>query len=91
MPMNDNRTFHVRAVWDDEAKVYISQSDIKGLHIEAETVEAFEAVVFEHARALVFENHIKPELGRRPIDDLMSGKLVPGIVWQRPDVVPAGA
>jgi len=57
-------TFFVRALWDDEAKVYVSESDIKGLHIEAATLEEFESVIFEHARELIFDNHIKPNLGR---------------------------
>lgn len=55
---SDSTYFVVRALWDDEAKVYVSESDIKGLHIEAETLEDFEAVIFEHARELIFENHI---------------------------------
>ena len=57
-------TFFIRALWDDEAKVYVSESDIKGLHIEAATLEEFESVIFEHARELIFDNHIKPNLGR---------------------------
>lgn len=50
-------TFFVRALWDEEAKVYVSESDIKGLHIEAETLEEFESVIFEHAREFLIENH----------------------------------
>jgi hypothetical protein len=84
MQSKEQSTFYVRAFWDDEAKVFVSESDIKGLHIEAETLDEFEAVLFEHARELVFENHIKPQLGRHAFDDLFSGKLFPGIVWQRP-------
>ena len=33
------RMFSVTAHWDDEAKVFYSDSDIVGLHIEAETIE----------------------------------------------------
>ena len=47
----------VRAFWDDEANVYVSESDIKGLHIEAETREEFESVILEHAGEFVTENH----------------------------------
>jgi len=31
--------FYIRPVWDDEAKVYISASNIIGLNIEAETAD----------------------------------------------------
>lgn len=52
------RTFFVKAVWDGEAGVYVSQSDIAGLHIEAETVDVFEAVMRGVATDLVIANHI---------------------------------
>ncbi|WP_109259915.1 DUF1902 domain-containing protein [Hyphobacterium indicum] len=57
MKAKSDNTYFVRALWDDEAKVYVSESDIKGLHIEAETLEDFEAVIFEHAGEFVIENH----------------------------------
>ena len=85
MKAKSGNTYFVRALWDDEAKVYVSESDIKGLHIEAETLEDFEAVIFEHARELIFDNHIKPNLGRQSLESLFSAKLFPGIIWQRPD------
>jgi hypothetical protein len=50
-------TYFVRALWDDEAKVYVSESDIKGFHIEAATLEEFESVILEHAGEFVIENH----------------------------------
>ena len=34
------RTFRVKAVWDVAAKVFYSQSDIEGLHIEAADLPA---------------------------------------------------
>lgn len=39
------RTFFVRAIWDDEAQVYVSESDIKGLHIETKTLDEFKEVL----------------------------------------------
>lgn len=57
MKRTSDSTFVIRALWDDEAKVYVSESDIKGLHIEAATLEEFESVIFEHAREFVIENH----------------------------------
>ncbi|RNC97095.1 MAG: DUF1902 domain-containing protein [Oricola sp.] len=37
------RTYTVRAVWDDDAKVWVADSDIEGLHIEADSIDAFES------------------------------------------------
>ncbi len=37
--------FSVRAVWDDENRIFVSENNIKGLHIEAETIEEFEEVM----------------------------------------------
>ncbi len=51
------KEFYVNAVWDDEAKVFYSKSNIKGLHIEADTVEEFGDLVKEFAPELVIENH----------------------------------
>lgn len=46
------RTFNVTARWDDEAGVFYSDSDIVGLHIEARTIEEFEAVMMDVAPSL---------------------------------------
>ena len=81
------RTFFVRAVWDEDAGVYFAESDIEGLHIEAETVEQFEEALFELAVELIVANHIsKEELASTPIQD-----LVPAILWQRPETNAAAA
>jgi uncharacterized protein DUF1902 len=75
------RTFAITALWDEEAKVYYSESEIIGLHIEADTIDEFERLMFEFAPDLIIANHIsKPELQRRKIQD-----LIPAILWQRPD------
>ena len=74
------RAFAVRAIWDDDAKVYYSDSDIIGLHIESTSLDEFEAILFELAPGLIVANHIsKPELASLPIAD-----LIPAILWQRP-------
>lgn len=74
------RLFYVTARWDDEAKVYVSERDITGLHIEAETLEEFEREVFGHALELVLENHVSPaDLASKPF-----AELVPGIVFGAP-------
>ena len=75
------RTFFVRAVWDEDAGVFYSESDIEGLHIEAETLEEFEKVMADEAIDLIVANHIsEPDFANKPLRD-----LVPTILWQRPD------
>lgn len=81
------RTFFVKAVWDDEAKVFYCQSDIIGLHVEAATVDEFEAVVLDVAVELIVANHISAaDLAEKPISE-----LIPVILWQRPEVLSAAA
>lgn len=71
--------FYVRAVWDDEAKVFYSESDIPGLHIEAESIDEFERVMKDVAHELVIRNHLsKRDLARASLAD-----LIPSILWQR--------
>ena len=55
------RSFSVKAVWDSEAGVYVSKSDIIGLHIEAATVEEFEAIMRDVATDLVIANYISSD------------------------------
>lgn len=77
----NKRIFPVTALWDAEAKVFYSESEIIGLHIEADTIDEFERIMFELAPDLIIANHIaKPELQRKKIQD-----LIPAILWQRPD------
>ena len=72
--------FNVTAHWDDEAKVFYSDSDIVGLHIEAQTIEEFEDLMMELAPGLVMANHVtKAELESSAPED-----LIPAILWQRP-------
>jgi uncharacterized protein (UPF0264 family) len=76
------RTFFVQAIWDEEANVFYSESDIEGLHIETKTIEEFADVMREHAVDLILANHVsKEDLATKPIRD-----LVPAILWQRPAV-----
>ena len=74
------RMFSVTALWDDAAKVFYSESDIIGLHIEAPTVEEFEVVMMDVAPGLVIANHVsKAELETMAPED-----IIPAILWQRP-------
>lgn len=76
-----NRSFFVRACWDDEAKVYYSESDIHGLHIEAATIEEFEEIMQEVAPELIINNHVTAEeMSSTPFKN-----LIPSILWNRPD------
>ena len=72
--------FFVRAVWDEEAKVFISESDIVGLHIEAATLEEFREIMVDIAPELVLANHVTN-------DDLLTKslrELVP-VIWSATD------
>jgi hypothetical protein len=81
------RTFFVRALWDAEAKVFYSESDIEGLHIEAPSVDAFEDVMFDMAIDLIVANHMSAvDLADTPMRE-----LIPAILWERPANVPAAA
>lgn len=73
------RSFVVSALWDEEAQVFYSESDIIGLHVEAPSIEEFEALVVDLAPELVIENHLKPELGSLSLRD-----LIPSIFLNRP-------
>lgn len=66
------KNFTVDAVWDPEAKVWYSESDIIGLHIEAETFEDFQKEVHEHAAYLVVANHYEDsEIDRADLKNLI--------------------
>lgn len=70
------RTYFVTAVWDADAQAFYSESDIDGLHIEADTMEEFESVMVEHAPDLIIANHLSPgEIDEVPLRD-----LIPSIV-----------
>jgi len=73
-------TFYVNAIWDADAGVFYSESDIVGLHIEAETLAEFEEIFAELGRQLILENHLtKRDLTQRSIMD-----LIPSIVFRAP-------
>lgn len=51
-----NQRFHVQARWDPEANVWISSSNIPGLHIEADTLDAFVDLVAALAPEMLADN-----------------------------------
>ena len=75
--------FFVTPHWDDEAKVFYSESNIVGLHVEAATVEEFEDIVVSLAPEICYLNH------------LAKGKSVskypPVILVKEPNSIPAHA
>lgn len=56
LPMDDGTDFTVTAIWDDEANVFTSESDIPGLVVEAETFDAFVEVVSALAPEVIAAN-----------------------------------
>ncbi|MCY3812329.1 MAG: DUF1902 domain-containing protein [Gammaproteobacteria bacterium] len=80
------RSYYVKALWDDEAQVFWSESDIKGLHIEAGTLAEFENLVGELAPDLIFDNHLRQdELGATALKD-----LIPSVVVHAPELAVSG-
>ncbi|MBS0297489.1 MAG: DUF1902 domain-containing protein [Proteobacteria bacterium] len=49
-------TYHVQALWDPEAGVWTSASDVPGLVVEAESLAEFEDLVRSLAPELISEN-----------------------------------
>jgi hypothetical protein len=81
------RSFHVRAVWDAESGVYVCESDIVGLHIEAATVDEFEEAMMDVAPELIVANHMSAaDIAGTPYKD-----LIPAIIWERPEAKPKAA
>ena len=79
------RSFTVESVWDNEAGIYYSKSDIIGLAIETASLDEFEEVLNEFAAELIIANHLtSEELASHSLKDLM-----PLIIWQRPVAVAA--
>ena len=56
-----SHTFKINAVWDAEAKVFTSSSDIPGLVVEADTFEEFVSLVESLAPEMLAANmpHVK--------------------------------
>lgn len=76
----NKRMFNVTAFWDPDAGVYVSESDIIGLHIEAATLDEFEELLMGIAPDLIMANHMTTDDLKKQARD-----LIPAILWQRPD------
>ncbi len=51
-----SQPFYVKAIWDPEAEVWCSQSNILGLVVETATLGEFEALARHFASELLAEN-----------------------------------
>lgn len=81
------RTFYVKALWDDEAKVWYSETDIVGLFIETKTISEFEDIMPELARDMIIANHnVDPEFSQRSPQDLFAT-----VTWIPPSRIPTAA
>lgn len=77
------RKYTVTPVWDVEAQVFYSRSGIRGLHIEAETLDEFASLTVDLAPDLIVENHLSSEeVNTTPLRD-----LVPSIVFRHPQPI----
>ncbi len=71
------RSFSVKAIWDEEDKIWISDSDIRGLHIEASTLEEFYDLVNEFASELIVTNHYSDtEMNGKKLRDMIPAVVV---------------
>jgi hypothetical protein len=50
------KSYYVKAVWDPEASVWISDTDIPGLVIEADTLAEFEQAMLQYAPEMLVAN-----------------------------------
>jgi hypothetical protein len=86
--MHPQRHFYIKAIWDDEAKVFYSESDIIGLHIETDTLAEFEAIIDATASELILANHFTA----KQLTQSSLGDLMPIVRWSPPAMpVPAYA
>jgi hypothetical protein len=73
------RSFTVKAVWDAENAVWVSESDIIGLHVEAASLAEFQDLVAEFAADLIVSNHFSAEdIAGTDLRD-----LIPAVVIQQ--------
>ena len=67
-------TFKITAVWDSEAKVFTSTSDIPGLVVEADTFEEFVSLVEALAPEMLAAN--LPDAKRPYLFDIQSHRTL---------------
>ena len=74
--------FIVKALWDKEAKVFYSESDIDGLYIEAKNLKEFEEIMMDLAPDLILANHFS----KRDNSSASLADMIPAISLQVPQM-----
>lgn len=69
--------FFVEALWDEDAQVYFSKSDIPGLNIEAQSLGEFEEYLQDLAPVLLIENVLKPALEAAVLETMKPTQHIP--------------
>lgn len=75
--------YSVTPIWDEEAQVFYSKCGIRGLHIEAETLDEFESLTVDLAPDLLVENHLSSE----EVSTIPRRDLIPSIVLRHPQPI----
>ena len=57
--------YYVRPVWDNEAQCFYSESNIVGLHIEADNEEAFRIIAEDVIPDLLEANHSQKNTNKK--------------------------
>jgi hypothetical protein len=71
------RSYSVKAVWDEEDKIWMSESDIRGLRLEAATLEEFYDLVNEFAPELIVTNHYsKDQIAGKAMRDIIPAVVI---------------
>ncbi|WP_386800874.1 DUF1902 domain-containing protein [Litorisediminicola beolgyonensis] len=71
------RAFEVKAIWDPELRLWLSESDIEGLHVEAETFEEFQSLVQDFAAELIVANHYSDlDLSKTNLRDIIPAVII---------------
>lgn len=79
--------YRVEAVWDADAEVFFSVSDIDGFHIEASDLEEFEVIMMDVAPELIALNHRTATEN----DVYAPDEPLPVILWKQLEIKKAGA
>lgn len=77
------RVFKIEAIWDEEAGVFFSKSDIEGLHIEAENIEEFLDIMMDVAPELIVANHFHNIQDELPLE-----AILPAILFEQSQAKP---
>jgi len=70
------KSFNVRAIWDEENQIWFSESDLVGLHVEAQTFPEFQELVHEFAAELIVTNHYSDDDLNRDLRELIPAIII---------------